>query len=89
MAILISLLHIFMGPSCIPGSVRVNATMDSEDRFYATIFLAYGALVLSCARDLQQKTRPIQLLATVFFMGGLARIISAVFVGLPHHSSSP
>jgi hypothetical protein len=83
-AIFISLLHIVIGPACIPGSVRVNATMDSEDRFYATIFLAYGASVLWCSKNVEQKTEPIRLLALIFFMGGLARIISAVFVGPPH-----
>lgn len=38
----IALAHIFVGPSAIPGSIPVNATMDSEDRFYATLFLGFG-----------------------------------------------
>jgi hypothetical protein len=29
-AIFISVLHIVLGPACIPGSVPVNATMDFE-----------------------------------------------------------
>ena len=41
-AIFIASLHIVLGPSAIPGSIPVNATMDSEDRFYATLFAAYG-----------------------------------------------
>lgn len=45
-AIAIALLHIVFGPSAIPGSVPVNATMDSEDRFYATFFVAMLALEL-------------------------------------------
>ena len=44
--IVIALLHIVFGPSSIPGSVPVNATMDSEDRFYATFFAAYGVAVI-------------------------------------------
>jgi hypothetical protein len=47
-AIFIALLHIVLGPSAIPGSVPVNATMDSEDRFYATMFAAYGVALLWC-----------------------------------------
>src|SRR5260370_35571187 len=39
-AVLIALSHIALGPASIPGSVPVNPTMDSEDRFYATLFLA-------------------------------------------------
>jgi hypothetical protein len=34
--IFIATLHVVLGPKCIPGSIPVNATMDSEDRFYAT-----------------------------------------------------
>ena len=42
----IALTHIFVGPSSIPGSIPVNPTMDSEDRFYATLFLGFGASVV-------------------------------------------
>jgi hypothetical protein len=82
--IAIALLHIAIGPVCIPGSIPVNATLDSEDRFYATMFLAYGAFVLWSARDVQHKTQQVKRLALVFFVGGLARVASASMVGLPH-----
>ena len=83
-AILISLAHIVLGPASIPGSVPVNATMDSEDRFYATLFLAYGATLLWCVRDIERKSRIVYLLALTFFLGGLARIVSIVAVGPPN-----
>jgi hypothetical protein len=81
--IVISLLHLTLGPSAIPGSIPVNATMDSEDRFYATLFTAYGAALLWCVRDVERKQRAIELLALVFFIGGIARLISIASVGLP------
>ncbi|MBE0695262.1 MAG: DUF4345 domain-containing protein [Aquamicrobium sp.] len=80
----ISLAHIALGPAVIPGSVPVNATMDSEDRFYAVFFLAYGAAVLWCIRDWRSRLREIRLLMAVFFLGGLARLVSIALVGLPH-----
>jgi hypothetical protein len=83
-AIFISLLHIVFGPESIPGSVPVNATMDSEDRFYATLFTAYGAALLWCVRDVERKGLYVKLLALVFFVGGLARIVSMLAVGLPN-----
>jgi hypothetical protein len=83
-AILISLLHVLLGPSCIPGSIPVNATMDSEDRFYATIFAAYGVALLWCVKDVEKKARQVKLLALVFFLGGLVRIVSMLAEGLPH-----
>ena len=39
-------LAVVLGPATIPGSVRINATMDSEDRFYAIMFAAYGVALL-------------------------------------------
>ena len=82
-AIFIALLHVVLGPSAIPGSVPVNATMDSEDRFYATLFAAYGVALLWCVRDIESKAKVVYFLAATFFVGGLARLISIAAVGLP------
>ncbi|MBK9521327.1 MAG: DUF4345 domain-containing protein [Rhodocyclaceae bacterium] len=83
-AILIALLHVIFGPSAIPGSVPVNPTMDSEDRFYATLFAAYGAVLIWCVRDIERKTKVVYFLALTFFVGGLARIVSIFAVGPPN-----
>src|SRR5262245_23394244 len=80
----ISLGHFVLGPGVIPASVPVNATMDSEDRFYAVFFLAYGATVLWCLRDWTSKLREILLLMALFLIAGLTRLISIAAVGLPH-----
>ena len=79
----IALVHIAFGPSSIPGSVPVNAVMDSEDRFYATLFLGFGLAHIWAARDLARRTGVVLALQAVFFAGGLARIVSAVAVGMP------
>lgn len=81
---LIALTHIAIGPAAIPGSVPGNATMDSEDRFYATLFLGYGAALLWCARDLQHRVRPLGWLLLLFALGGLSRLVSVVMVGPPN-----
>ena len=83
-AIFIASLHVLLGPSVIPGSVPVNTTMDSEDRFYATLFAAYGAALIWCARDLESRSREVYFLALTFFIGGLARLVSIAAVGLPN-----
>jgi hypothetical protein len=79
----IALVHISLGPSSIPGSVPVNATMDSEDRFYATLFLGFGAALIWCSRDLTARSREFLALQAVFFLGGVARLISWAQVGPP------
>ena len=79
----IALLHIALGPASIPGSVPVNATMDSEDRFYAALFLGFGLAHVWAARDLPRRAGTVLAMQAVFFIGGLARIVSALAVGLP------
>lgn len=81
--IFIATLHIILGPPAIPGSIPVNATMDSEDRFYATLFMAYGVALLWCIKDIERKSTVVYFLAITFFIGGLARLVSMAAVGLP------
>lgn len=80
----IALAHVALGPAAILGAVPVNATMDSEDRIYATLFLGFGLALMWCSRDLAGRERAFAALLGVFFAGGVARIISALAVGLPH-----
>jgi len=70
-AIVIALLHIVLGPSSIPGSVPVNATMDSEDRFYATLFLAFGVALLWCIENVERKARVVYFLMLTFLAEAL------------------
>jgi hypothetical protein len=81
---LIALGHILVGPAIIPGAVPVNATMDSEDRFYATLFLGFGAALIWCSRDLRNRKALFGGLLTTFFCSGISRIISAIAVGWPN-----
>ena len=83
-AIFIALLHIALGPASIPGSVPVNATMDSEDRFYAVLFMAFGIALIWCVKDVERKARVVYLLMATFLAGGVARLISIAVVGLPN-----
>lgn len=81
---IIALAHIMVGPDAIPGSVPVNATMDSEDRFYATLFLGFGAALVWASGDLAGRERIFGALLLVFFAGGLSRLVSLAVVGPPH-----
>lgn len=79
----IALAHIALGPSAIPGSVAVNATMDSEDRFYATLFCGFGAAIIWCGAAPHARSKALTALLALFFLGGVSRIISAIAVGMP------
>lgn len=81
--VLIGLSHLALGPSVIPGSVPVNANMDSEDRFYASIFIGYGLAMIWASRDLEARRDFYLALMGISFLGGIARIISMLAVGMP------
>lgn len=82
---LIALAHIIVGPASIPGGGAVNATMDSEERFYTTLFLSFGAALMWCSRDLQARSGLFSAFLITFFVGGIARLISAALVGPPNN----
>ncbi|MFD3510419.1 DUF4345 domain-containing protein [Nocardia sp. NPDC058666] len=81
---LIALSHQFWGTATIIGGGEVNATIDSDLRFYSVLFAAYGLAYIWCAKDVETKAVPINLLGAIFFVGGLARFLSIAAVGLPH-----
>jgi hypothetical protein len=58
--------------------------MDSELRFYAALWAAYGVVVLRAARRLETHFHEVPWLAATFFAGGVGRILSRLSVGAPH-----
>jgi len=82
--IAIALAHVVLGPAAIPGSIAVNPTMDSEDRFYAVMFLGHSLALLWCARAVERRGTIVKFLAGLLFLGGVARLISMVAVGQPN-----
>ena len=67
-----------------PSSGPWPPTMDSELRFYAPFWGAYGVALLAVARDLPTKLQFVPPLAGLFFVGGAGRAISYCVVGPPH-----
>lgn len=59
-------------------------TMDSELRFYAALFVAFGLLCVRSARAPERHAAEIPWLMLAFFAGGVGRALSCVMVGAPH-----
>jgi hypothetical protein len=60
------------------------ATMDSELRFYAPFWGAYGLLLLVAVVRLRRDLHRVPLFALLFFVGGIGRAISYATIGAPH-----
>jgi hypothetical protein len=82
--IAISLAHMAIGPRAIIGAVAVNPTMAGEDRFFAGLFLGTGIALLWCSRDVHRKRIYVNLLAAVFFVGGIGRLLGVALDGTPN-----
>jgi hypothetical protein len=59
-------------------------TMDSELRFYAPFWGAYGLALIYIARRLPATLGWVPPMAVLFFAGGIGRAISYLAVGAPH-----
>ena len=80
----IALTHLFIGSASIIGGGRVNATIDSDMRFYAVLFAAFGGGFIWAAKDLDRRAPIVNLLGLVFFLGGLARLLAWAQTGIPN-----
>jgi hypothetical protein len=80
----IALAHLLFGSASIVGGGPVNATIDSDMRFYAVLFAAFGLGFVWAARDLGRRTSVANLLGLLFFVGGLARLLAWVQTGPPN-----
>jgi hypothetical protein len=67
------------------GSAPLDGpTVDSELRFYAPFWMAYGAMLIATASKLKLYLNRVPLLSAVFFAGGVGRGLAYVFTGPPH-----
>ena len=76
---------IFASGQSIPvDPATISPTIDNEFRFYSIFWLSYGVLVLRVARNILAQIRRVPILVGLFFIGGIGRALSLIFVGAPH-----
>ena len=74
--VLIGLVHLLFGSPSIIGGGQVNATIDSDMRFYAVLFTGFGFGFIWAAQDLDHRAPAVNALGILFFVGGLARLLA-------------
>jgi uncharacterized protein DUF4345 len=72
------------GPTAIPGGESVNPTVDSELRFFAAFWIAYGLLICWVLPRVERETAIVRAIAGVLFLGGIARATSLASTGSPN-----
>ena len=78
-------LHIVVaGAKSIPGKQRVNSSVESELRFYAAFYVAYGLAALRTAPHADRDVDTVRGLAGALFLAGLARAGGWLASGKPH-----
>jgi Domain of unknown function (DUF4345) len=80
----IGIVHLWFGPPSIIAGGPVNASIDSELRFYATLFIGFGGGFVWAAADLARRSVVVQVLSGLFLAGGLARLLAIWQTGVPH-----
>jgi len=67
----------------VPAATVAEPSLDSQNRFYGVAFSLYGVLLYLCAGDLHRYAPILQATFTVFFLAGLARLVSWSVRGAP------
>ncbi|MEU6231515.1 DUF4345 domain-containing protein [Kitasatospora sp. NPDC047058] len=80
----IGLFHVVGGNAAVPGEAGAGATVDSMGRFFGAVFAGYGLAWVWAARQSPVPARVVRVLAGVFLLGALGRVLSIVVEGRPH-----
>ncbi len=72
----------WLDPS-LPVSISSLASLDSQNRFYGVAFGAYAVLLWMGATDLPRYAPMLRTLFVIFFVAGLARLVSLALLGWP------
>ncbi|MEU4039730.1 DUF4345 domain-containing protein [Streptomyces collinus] len=82
-SVAIGLFHVALGNAAIPGAGSAGPTVDSWGRFMGASFVGYGLAWLWAARQRPVPARAVRLLAGVFLLGGVGRLLSLAVHGRP------
>jgi hypothetical protein len=72
------------GARSLPGQGPANASVESELRFYAAFYVAYGLAALHVAPRADSDAAAVRGLAGALFLAGLARAGGWLAAGRPH-----
>ena len=75
---------VIRGARSVPGQTVGSPALESELRFYAAFYTAFGLAVLRVASRADRDTAAVRTLSGALFLAGLARAGGWLLVGRPH-----
>src|SRR5258708_19282052 len=70
-------------PIYASASIPVNALLDSNLRFFGGVWLGLGLALYWLIPNIERQTVLFRVLWGMIFLGGIGRLLSMVFLGLP------
>lgn len=70
-------------PIYASAGLPANALLDSNLRFFGGIWLGLGLAIYWLIPDIEKQTALFRILWGMIFLGGVGRLLSMVFLGLP------
>lgn len=77
------LASVLFGSAIVRDGGASNASVESELRYYAVFYVAFGAYLWSLAPRVAERGRELRWAAAVLFCGGLARVVGVLVDGWP------
>ena len=81
--IVAGLASVLFGNDIVRGGGPSNPSVESELRFYAVFYVAFGLYLWSIAPAVAERGRELRWAAAVLFCGGLARVVGVLADGGP------
>ena len=81
--IVAGLLSVVFGSEIVRGGGPSNPNVESELRFYAVFYVAFGVYLWSLAPRIAERGRELRWAAAALFCGGLARAVGVLADGWP------
>ena len=88
--VFVAALHLALGAGAdvllgarLPSEALTDPALNSQNRFYGVAFGLYGVLLYLCAADLAKYATVLRCVLWVFFVAGLARLVSIATHGIP------
>ena len=70
-------------PIYASANIPANALLDSNLRFFGSVWLGLGVALYWLIPNIEKQTVLFRLLWGMIFIGGIGRLLSMVFLGLP------